>query len=141
MRKYIPVVVRNRVREAARYRCGYCQTQEIIVSYPLHIEHIIPEAVGGSSDESNLWLACSVCNNYKGIQSHALDPELEVVVPLFNPRTQIWTDHFIWDAGGTQISGLTSIGRVTVRALKLNEPFRILARWRWASVGWHPPKD
>ena len=65
-RPYISAEIRRRVAEAARHRCGYCQTQQIVVGIPLHIEHIIPLAANGTSDESNLWLACSVCNNYKG---------------------------------------------------------------------------
>jgi 5-methylcytosine-specific restriction endonuclease McrA len=56
-RAYIPEVVRRRVAETARHRCGYCQTQQRIVGIPLHIEHIIPLAAGGDSDENNLWLA------------------------------------------------------------------------------------
>jgi 5-methylcytosine-specific restriction endonuclease McrA len=40
----------------------------------LEIEHIIPKATGGSDDEDNLWLACCLCNSYKGIQTQAKDP-------------------------------------------------------------------
>jgi 5-methylcytosine-specific restriction endonuclease McrA len=53
-RTYIPANVRRRVAETARHRCGYCQTQQIIVGIPLHVEHIIPLAAGGDSDENNL---------------------------------------------------------------------------------------
>jgi 5-methylcytosine-specific restriction endonuclease McrA len=60
-RVHIPAAVRRRVAEAARYRCGYCQTQQAVIGIPLHIEHIIPLAVGGSSIEDNLWLACLLC--------------------------------------------------------------------------------
>lgn len=63
-RPYISAKVRRQVAEAARYRCEYCQIQQIVIGIPLHIEHIIPLVVEGTSDESNLWLACSVCNNY-----------------------------------------------------------------------------
>ncbi|WP_260441293.1 HNH endonuclease [Microcystis sp. M31BS1] len=35
----------------------------------LEIEHIIPKAKGGSDDEYNLWLACRLCNGYKGRQT------------------------------------------------------------------------
>lgn len=133
--------LRQRVRETARFRCGYCLTQEIVVSYPLHIEHLLPEAKGGTSDEENLWLSCSVCNNYKGIQTDTENPDTGEIVPLFNPRTQNWSEHFAWNEGGTHMIGLTPIGRATVNALKLNAPFRIISRQRWVSVGWHPPKD
>jgi hypothetical protein len=43
---YISPEVHRRVAEAARYRCGYCQTQEAIIGMPLEIEHIVPEAAG-----------------------------------------------------------------------------------------------
>jgi 5-methylcytosine-specific restriction endonuclease McrA len=102
--------VRERVAAQARYRCGYCQTQQAIIGAPLHIEHIVPEAAGGSSEEHNLWLACSLCNNYKGTQTHAPDPMSGETVSLFNPRTQVWHDHFTWRADGTEIAGLTQLG-------------------------------
>jgi 5-methylcytosine-specific restriction endonuclease McrA len=54
---YIPATIRRRVAEAARYRCGYCRTQQAVIGIPLHIEHIIPLAAGGTSEENNLWLA------------------------------------------------------------------------------------
>lgn len=140
-RTYIAEVLRRRVAEAARRRCGYCQAQEQIVGYPLHIEHIVPEAAGGASTEDNLWLACCVCNNAKGIQTHRLDAVTQAKVPLFNPRTQVWLEHFAWREDGAQIEGLTPVGRVTVLALQLNKPFRVQTRQRWVAVGWHPPRD
>jgi hypothetical protein len=140
-RVYIPAVVRRRVAETARHRCGYCQTQQIIVGIPLHIEHIIPLAAGGDSDENNLWLACSVCNNYKGTQTHAEDPGTGDLLPLFNPRTQVWAEHLAWSDDGVEIVGLTPVGRATVSALKLNQPFMRRTRRRWVMAGWHPPAD
>lgn len=47
-RTKIPRELRQRVEAAARLRCGYCQTQQIVVGYALHVEHIIPEAAGGA---------------------------------------------------------------------------------------------
>jgi 5-methylcytosine-specific restriction endonuclease McrA len=55
----------------------------------LEIEHIIPLAKGGSSNENNLWLACPICNNHKGSQTEKNDPQTGKIVPLFNPREQI----------------------------------------------------
>jgi len=112
-----------------------------VVGIPLHIEHIIPLAAGGTSNEDNLWLACSVCNNYKSVQTHAFDAQTDTQISLFNPRTQLWMDHFAWSNDGIEIIGLTSVGRVTVQALKLNQPFMLRVRRRWVRVGWHPPKD
>ncbi|MBE7468961.1 MAG: HNH endonuclease [Anaerolineae bacterium] len=140
-RVHISTTIRRRVAEAARYRCGYCQTQQAVIGIPLHIEHIIPLALGGSSNEDNLWLACSACNNYKGVQTQALDPETKEQVLLFNPRTQLWADHFAWSDDRAEIIGLTAMGRATVEALKLNQPLIRLARRRWVVAGWHPPTD
>jgi hypothetical protein len=36
-----------------------------------------------------------------------------MIVPLFNPRTQAWNDHFEL-ANGVEISGRTATGRATV---------------------------
>jgi hypothetical protein len=140
-RTYIPKAIRERVAREARYRCGYCQTQQKNIGLPMHVDHIIPESAGGISTEDNLWLACALCNNYKGTQTHALDPVSQRKVPLFNPRTQAWYDHFVWSDDGTEIIGLTPTGRATVIALKMNQPFMIHARRRWMRVGWHPPRD
>jgi 5-methylcytosine-specific restriction endonuclease McrA len=61
---YISPDVRSQVGEIAEHRCEYCQTQEMIVGMPLEVEHIVPEAQGGGSDETNLCLACPRCNRY-----------------------------------------------------------------------------
>ncbi len=127
--------------EAAGYQCGYCQTQEIVIGMPLVIDHIIPEAEGGTSEDQNLCLACHRCNEFKGSQTFADDPETGEQVQLFNPRTQVWSDHFAWAEEGVMIIGLTSVGRATVKALKLNNEYIVRSRRRWVSTGWHPPQD
>lgn len=57
---YVPKVLRERIHVQARHRCGYCLSQEKIVGTPMEIEHIIPEALGGATEEDNLWAACSL---------------------------------------------------------------------------------
>lgn len=131
--------LRQRIAAQARSRCGYCQTQELVSGIPLTLEHLIPKARGGLNDEANLWLSCRLCNEAKGVLTEATDPETGVVVPLYNPRTQPWTDHFAWSDQGTHIIGLTAIGRATVHALDLNEELRVSARAIWAKAGNHPP--
>jgi 5-methylcytosine-specific restriction endonuclease McrA len=80
---YISAELRRRVVEEARSRCGYCLTSQTIVAVPMHIEHITPLAAGGRTVVENLWLACPLCNGYKGVQTHASDPETGEQVPLF----------------------------------------------------------
>jgi hypothetical protein len=62
-------------------------------------------------------------------------------VPLFNPRTQIWSEHFRWDRDGLRIVGQTPIGRATVAALHLSDdPDALEVRSYWVLAGWHPPE-
>ena len=84
-RSRISADVRERVRHSAADHCGYCLSRQEYVLGQLHVEHIVPIAKGGSDDEDNLWLACSLCNNYKGTQTQEVDPVTGAVVSLFNP--------------------------------------------------------
>lgn len=138
---YLSEDLRRRVREAAGNRCGYCRASQGYVYEVLEIEHILPRALGGSNEEANLWLSCGRCNNHKGAQTTGVDSITGQTVPLFNPRTQRWTEHFRWDASGIQVIGLTAIGRATVEALKLNHELALIVRRNWVMVGWHPPSD
>ncbi len=105
----------------------------------MHIEHILPLSRRGTSDEQNLCLACAWCNSYKWAQIYALDPITGQEVALFHPRTQRWHEHFRWSENGVYIIGLTAVGRATVDALKMNNPFIVPARRHWVEAGWHPP--
>jgi len=108
----------------------------------LEIEHIVPLSRGGSSDASNLWLACPLCNAFKSSKVDERDPVTGTVVPLFNPRTQVWSEHFEWTADGLRIVGKTPVGRATVMALRLDsDPDAIAVRSYWVAAGWHPPQD
>ena len=138
-RPYIPEHVRQQVWDDAHDRCGYCLTPRRFTAKRLHVEHITPIAAGGSSSVDNLWLACDLCNSYKGAHTHATDPLTEQVTPLFNPRQQDWFRHFAWGTDGLYVFGLTPVGRATVVALQLNNPFLVEARRWWVEAGWHPP--
>jgi hypothetical protein len=133
--------VRSRVRAHAGERCGYCLSPQRLVLGWLEIEHIVPTALGGSDDESNLWLACRMCNNFKGTQTNARDPITGRRVSLFNPRGQRWSRHFVWSPDGTRILGKTRCGRATVVGLRLNNVVAAMVRSEWVHAGWHPPTD
>jgi hypothetical protein len=105
----------------------------------MHIEHLTPRAQGGRSVRMNLWLSCAWCNSYKGTQTEAVGPETGMRVGLFNPRIQVWSEHFRWTDDGLRILGLTVVGRATVEALRLNNPYIVPARRLWVVAGWHPP--
>jgi hypothetical protein len=137
----ISKALENRVREQANHRCGYCLSAQKYVLGLLEIDHLIPESLGGGDDEENLWLACRLCNSYKGIQTDDNDPLTKRKVKLFNPRRQKWTRHFAWSVDGTQVKGITACGRATVVALQMNNVIAVTVRQQWVSAGWHPPKE
>jgi hypothetical protein len=131
--------LRARVRQQAKDRCGYCLAEQRRVMGVIQVDHIVSRSVGGTDEEDNLWLACSLCNGFKGSKTHGVDPVTGHREPLFNPRTEHWPAHFAWD--GPRIVGRTGCGRATVRALQLNNAYAIRVRTEWALVGWHPPTD
>jgi HNH endonuclease len=136
----ISETVRRRVREAAHDRCGYCLSPQRLVMGTLEVEHLVPRAQGGSNEEGNPWLSCSLCNRYKGSQTSAIDPLTGNAAPLLNPRQDIWSTHFRWSTDGVKVEGLTPTGRATVEALKLNNELAVEVRRNWVRAGWHPPE-
>ncbi len=106
----------------------------------MEVDHLFPSSLGGLTVEDNLWLACGLCNDHKGNRVTAEDPDGGRQVRLFNPRLDVWTDHFEWIEGGLRIAGTTAIGRATVNALHLNRRPLVTARQAWIAVGWHPPE-
>jgi 5-methylcytosine-specific restriction endonuclease McrA len=109
----------RQVRLRAGNRCEYCRLpQERDRFFSFHVEHIIAQQHGGSDDLTNLALACHHCNLHKGPNLAGIDPDTGQMVPLFNPRTQRWEDHFDWD--DAWILGRTPVGRATVRVLAMN---------------------
>lgn len=133
--------LRQQVIKDAHYRCAYCKAPSLITGARLIMDHIFPLSLGGSDDRENLAAACYHCNEFKGAKIEALDPETQELASLFNPRIQQWNDHFSWENGGTHIMGITSIGRATVIALKLNHDYAVRARAVWIEFAWHPPTD
>lgn len=108
-------------------RCEYCRMHQSLQGATFHIEHIVPQSAGGSDTADNLALSCPSCNLSKSNRVVVPDPQTNQEVPLFNPRTDRWLDHFTWDEDW-RIVGLTPIGRATVAALNLNHPRRVTIR-------------
>jgi hypothetical protein len=141
MALYLPDELRRQIDETDRRRCCYCLTAEANSGIRLTYDHLVPVSKGGVTIFENVCLACSACNQYKAHATHAVDPITGEIVPLFNPRTQRWSDHFNWSTDTTRVEGSTPIGRATVIALRLNHPLIVTARGRWFRVGWHPPTE
>ncbi|MEB3291634.1 MAG: HNH endonuclease signature motif containing protein [Synechococcales bacterium] len=136
--------VRRQVRERACFLCEYCHSLEETSAAPFEIDHILPRSLGGMDELENLALACQRCNGYRYNFTSGVDPETQTSVPLFNPRQQDWAEHFVWTAEGTEIVGLTPVGRATCHRLDLNDAFHnegaiVRARSYWVRGEWHPP--
>jgi 5-methylcytosine-specific restriction endonuclease McrA len=118
---------RQLVRERAGDSCGYCQLPQS--QFPLarlQIEHVIPRKHGGSDVLENLALACIDCNLHKGSNLSGIDPQTGLVVRLFNPRRDKWSEHFPWD--GILITGTSDVGRTTIVVLDVNSEDRLMVR-------------
>jgi len=119
---------RTEIARRARYCCEDCGYPEAASSTPLEVDHIIPEARGGATTFDNLALCCRSCNLHKHVKTAAVDPVTGTMVSLFNPRAQLWSEHFVLDRDTGAIRGLTPIGRAAVVALTLNSTHALTTR-------------
>ncbi|MGH9802229.1 MAG: HNH endonuclease [Blastocatellia bacterium] len=127
------------VSERANFCCEYCLSQEAYSPDPFSIEHILPEARGGTNTEDNLARACQGCNNLKYDKTTAIDLITLQEVPLFHPRKDVWSEHFVWNQDLTELVGLTPTGRATVAELKLNRQNVVNLRTVLLIARQHPP--
>lgn len=118
-------------------RCEYCQLSQLGQEAVFHIDHIVPRVAGGLTTADNLALACVSCSLRKWAKQSAADPDTGEEVPLFNPRSQGWAEHFRWD--GVRIVPLTPVGRATADALAMNRPLILAIREEETIRGRHPP--
>jgi hypothetical protein len=64
---------------------------------------------------------------HKSNKTTATDPQTGTTMRLFHPLEQRWTEHFTIDSEGS-IIGLSSVGRATSAALRINDPLPRTAR-------------
>jgi hypothetical protein len=125
------------VRDRAENRCEYCRMHQSLQVATFHIEHVVPEVVGGLTEGGNLALACPTCNLKKGKRVIAVDPMTGATVAFFNPRNQAWDDNFEWS--DIAIVGTTAIGRAAISAPDLNHDRRKNIRKAERAFGLFPP--
>ena len=130
---------REEVSKRAEYLCEYCLSQEKFSNSTFEIEHIIALSKDGKTVLANLAFACSGCNKYKSHRISAFDTETKTEVSFYNPRKDVWSEHFAWNEDFTVIIGLTPIGRTTVEVLKLNRQGLLNQRELLGKFGKHPP--
>jgi HNH endonuclease len=137
----IPAALRQLVAEHALGCCEYCRSQQAFAMQPFSVEHVLPRSRGGTSAAENLAWSCQGCNNHKYTRTEAPDPVDGTLVPLYNPRTQRWREHFTWSAETSRVLGLTPTGRATVVALRLNRDGLVNLRGVLFNEGLHPPPE
>ena len=126
------------VAERAAHRCEYCQAPEAVFNFPFEVEHVVPPNRGGNDDFRNLALSCRCCNLFKGNYLDALDPETGKSFPLFNPRRDLWEEHFAVEGQSGLLAGLTPVGRGTVGRLQMNRAAQLAARKQWMRLRLFP---
>ncbi len=137
-REHIPDGLRRMVIERAGSRCEYCLIHQDDVPFSHHVDHLVALKHGGRTESNNLALACLKCNRYKGSDLGAIDPGSGKVTALFNPRSQIWAEHFMHE--GARIIGKTAVGRATITLLRLNDTTRLIERRVLIDGRQYPPR-
>jgi len=134
----VPARLRRQVLAEANGRCAFCRSEERLMGVTFEVDHIIPRLHGGKTSVDNLCLCCPSCNRHKSTKADAVDPATGDKSPLFNPKSDRWLEHFSWSDDGTLMVGLTSKGRATIEAIKMNRPQMIELRKYWLLTGDHP---
>jgi hypothetical protein len=130
---------RRLVWERAAGRCEYCWMPQRYASLPHELDHTRARKHRGASTTANMCLACANCNAAKGSNVAGFDPVSDQLVPLFNPRSDVWSEHFAWDRH--ILVGLTAIGRATVDVLRINDPLRLEHRRLLSLAGLYPRNE
>ena len=136
MSRYIPQETRTQVAERAFFRCEYCLLPDDAGSFPFEVDHVIAIKHGGKSIFENLAYACPRCNRNKGTDLTTVLDDPETPIRIFNPRRDIWEEHFEVESGG--IYPKTLLGEATVKILNLNDPDRVIGRRLLAESGLYP---
>lgn len=126
MSRYVSAEVRRAVAVRADYLCEYCLIAEEDTFLGCEVDHVISLKHGGSSEAENLAYACVFCNRQKGSDIGSISQQSSEFSRFFNPRTDVWSDHF--QLTSSFIQPLTLIGEVTARILDFNNTDRILER-------------
>ena len=137
MNRRISKVLRQLVARRAAFRCEYCLVPEAFLATIFHIDHIRSLKHGGETVFENLAFACPHCNQNKGSDiATFLDADNERTVRFFNPRKDIWQNHFAIEKG--EILPKTTIAEATIRILDVNQAERLIFRQALISAGFYP---
>ncbi len=136
MKQRISKALRTLIAERAAFRCEYCLVKEEDSFLSFQVDHIIAEKHGGGIEIENLAYSCPQCNYCKGSDLVTFLDSYQDLVPLFNPRTQLWDEHFYIRKG--EIIGLSRMGEATIKLLQFNFPERLIQRKILMEGGFYP---
>jgi hypothetical protein len=125
--------LRNLVRRRAGFRCEYCHLPENVAELRFQVDHVVAAKHGGDDEPDNLAWSCYRCNTHKGPNLTGRDEKSGEITRLFNPRSDLWYDHFRW--AGARLMGKANIGRATVNVLCINRPDSVGLRKSLLSEG------
>lgn len=126
---YVSDALRRLVVERANQACEYCLLPSSLSFYSHEVDHVVALKHQGQTNAENLAYACWRCNRFKGSDLGSFDPKTGDFCFLFNPRKQLWSEHFNLAEG--QIIGQSPEGRTTAKLLKMNNRNRIQERLRY----------
>ena len=133
--------LRQVVTQRAGHRCEYCHLAQEFQVATFPADHVTPKALEGPTLADNLALACPRCNALKWTRTECHDFETGTTVPIFDPRSKTWSEHFRWSpTEPILLEGLTRTGRGTIVLLDLNGAPHLAIRRLLMIIGSHPPR-
>jgi hypothetical protein len=132
---YISESTRRLVEKRANSHCEYCLIHEEDTYIGCEIDHIISIKHSSKNDDTNLAFSCLPSNRFKGTDIGSLTEKGELT-RFYNPRIDNWLEHF--QIIGNMILGVTNIGEVTVKILRINDEERLEEREYLQDMGLFP---
>lgn len=109
--------LRQTVRRAYDFACGYCGVREENAGSELELDHFKPRSVGGDNELENLVYCCTTCNRAKSDFWATAPTEKR----LLHPQRDDLSLHLRLELDGILIA-LTKTGKFHLSRLHLNRP-------------------
>lgn len=135
---YLSAELRRIVVARADGLCEYCLIHEDDTFFGCQVDHIVSEKHSGPTQADNPAYACLFCNLHKGSDIGTFIPGTQTLIRFFNPRIDLWNEHFTLNADGVTLAALTEVGEATARIFRFNSPDRLEERQALRNVGRYP---
>jgi hypothetical protein len=109
--------LRQAVRHAYDFACGYCGVREEDAGSLLELDHFKPRSAGGGDELENLVYCCPTCNRLKGDFWRASTDEKR----LLHPQRDDVGLHLLLQPDGL-FTALATTGEFHLSRLRLNRP-------------------